>query len=62
VRLDDNETRNSGARRADVTGVGAWVHVEDLALPKSLKSCNFTLVKLSSGGCRLKRMLEDLPM
>src|SRR6202521_3600226 len=25
VRLDDNETRISGARRADVTGVGAWV-------------------------------------
>jgi hypothetical protein len=24
VRLDDNETRISGARRADVTGVGAW--------------------------------------
>jgi len=22
--LDDNETRISGARRADVTGVGAW--------------------------------------
>jgi hypothetical protein len=25
VRLDDNETRISGARRADATGVGAWV-------------------------------------
>ena len=24
VRLDDNEIRISGARRADVTGVGAW--------------------------------------
>jgi hypothetical protein len=24
VRPDDNETRISGARRADVTGVGAW--------------------------------------
>jgi hypothetical protein len=24
ARLDDNETRISGARRADVTGVGAW--------------------------------------
>ena len=24
MRLDDNETRISGARRADVTGVGAW--------------------------------------
>jgi len=35
--MDDNETRISGVRRADVTGVGAWVpHVEDLALPKSL--------------------------
>ena len=46
VRLDDNETRISGARRADVP---AWVHgsphVEDLALPKSLKSCNFTVAK-----------------
>jgi hypothetical protein len=25
VRLDDNETRIPDARRADVTGVGAWV-------------------------------------
>jgi hypothetical protein len=24
VCLDDSETRISGARRADVTGVGAW--------------------------------------
>ena len=24
MRLDDNETRISGARRADVTGDGAW--------------------------------------
>ena len=24
VRLDDDQTRISGARRADVTGVGAW--------------------------------------
>ncbi len=24
MRLDDNETRISGTRRADVTGVGAW--------------------------------------
>jgi hypothetical protein len=24
VRLNDNETRISGAPRADVTGVGAW--------------------------------------
>jgi len=42
----DNKPRISGARRADVT---AWVHgsphVEDLALPKYLKSCNFTLAK-----------------
>jgi hypothetical protein len=28
--------------------------VEELALPKSLKSCNFTSARLSSGGCRLK--------
>jgi hypothetical protein len=36
----------------------AWVHgsphVENLALPKSLKSCNFTLAKAVSGGCRIK--------
>jgi hypothetical protein len=36
----------------------AWVHgsprVEELALPKSLKSCNFTSPRLSSGGCRFK--------
>jgi hypothetical protein len=38
MRLDDNETRISGARRAEVTG-------EELALPKPLKSCNFTLAK-----------------
>jgi hypothetical protein len=37
VRLDDNETRISGARRGDVTGP----HVEELALPKSLKGGNF---------------------
>jgi hypothetical protein len=34
----------------------AWVHgshrVEELALRKSLKSCNFTSPRLSSGGCR----------
>jgi hypothetical protein len=39
VRLDDNETRFSGAWRAMSL---AWVHgsprVEELALPKSLKS------------------------
>jgi len=46
VRLDDNETRFSGARRANVTSLSAREHrVEDLALPKSLKSCNFTLAK-----------------
>jgi hypothetical protein len=46
VRLDDNKIHIFGARRADVTGVGAWEpHVEDLALPKSLKSGNFTLAK-----------------
>jgi hypothetical protein len=43
---DDYETRISGARRADVTGVGAGCpHVEDLVLPKSLKSGNFILAK-----------------
>jgi hypothetical protein len=51
VRLDDNETRIPDARRADVTGVGAWdPHVEDLALPKSLKSGNLSLEIWSSGG------------
>jgi hypothetical protein len=46
VRLDDNETRIFGARRADVAGAGAWVpHVEDLALPKSSRSGNFILAK-----------------
>jgi hypothetical protein len=30
ARLDDNETRISGARHANVTGVGAWEpHVVD---------------------------------
>jgi hypothetical protein len=42
VRLDDNP--HFRRRRADVTGVGARMpHVEDLALPKSSKSGNFTL-------------------
>jgi hypothetical protein len=44
VRLDDNQTRIFGARRADVTGAGdGSPHVEELALPKSLKSRNFIL-------------------
>jgi hypothetical protein len=46
VRLDGNEIRISGARRADVTGV---VHgsprVEDLALPKSVESGNLSVNK-----------------
>jgi hypothetical protein len=46
VRLDDNESRFP-ALGAPMSP--AWVHgsphVEDLALPKSLKSGNFTLAK-----------------
>jgi hypothetical protein len=39
VRLDDNETRISGARRADVTGLGARKpRAEELALPMSAES------------------------
>jgi hypothetical protein len=46
VRLDDNETRMSGARRADVSGVGAWVPSRRrFALPKSLKSGNLIFAK-----------------
>jgi hypothetical protein len=38
------------SRRADVTGAGAWEpHVEELALPKSLKSCNFSLAPSPEG-------------
>jgi hypothetical protein len=34
------------ARRADVTGVGAWEpSCRGFALPKSLKNCNFTLAR-----------------
>jgi len=46
VRLDDNETAFPGL---GAPMSPAWVHgsphVEELALPKSLKSCNFTLAK-----------------
>jgi hypothetical protein len=46
MRLDDNETRISrGARRCRQAWVHGSPHVEDLALPKSLKSGNFTLAK-----------------
>jgi hypothetical protein len=35
-----------GSVSADITGVGVWEpHVEDLALPKSLRSGNFILAK-----------------
>jgi len=38
MRLDDNETRISGARRADVTGVGAWEpSCRGLGIAKTLK-------------------------
>jgi hypothetical protein len=45
-RLDDNEIRISGARRAGVTGSSAWEpHVEGLALPKSVEIDNLSLNK-----------------
>jgi hypothetical protein len=46
VRLDDNQTRISalGAPMSPARVHGS-PHVEELALPKSLKSCNFTLAK-----------------
>ena len=38
MRLDDNETRISGARRADVTGVSAWEpSCRGLGIAKTLK-------------------------
>jgi hypothetical protein len=41
----------------------AWVHgsprVEDLALPKSLKSCNFPLVKAVIRGCRFRQERQE---
>jgi hypothetical protein len=46
VRLDDNEIRISGARRAKCRWLGCTrPRVEGLELPKSLKSCNLTLAK-----------------
>jgi hypothetical protein len=40
----DKKIHNFGARRANVTGLGARVpRAEELALPKSLESGNFTL-------------------
>jgi hypothetical protein len=45
-RLDDNKIRIFGARRADVTGLGApEPRVEGLALPKSVASGNLHLNK-----------------
>ena len=45
MRLDDNERISRGARRCRQAWVHGSPHVEDLALPKSLKSGNFTLAK-----------------
>jgi hypothetical protein len=46
VRLDDKKIHNFGARRANVTGLGAREpRAEELALPKSVESGNFTLAK-----------------
>jgi hypothetical protein len=50
VCLDASKIRISGARRADVTSVGARAPLcrgigEELLLPKSLKSGNFNLAK-----------------
>jgi hypothetical protein len=46
VRLDDDQTRISGARRADVTGVGAWEPpCRGIGIAKILKKRNFTLAQ-----------------
>jgi hypothetical protein len=46
VRLDDNEIRISGARRANVTGLGAREpRAEELASPISAESGNLGLNK-----------------
>jgi hypothetical protein len=46
VRLDDKKIHNFGARRTNVTGLGAREpRAEELALPKSVESGNFTLAK-----------------
>jgi len=47
VRLDDDQTRISGARRADVTGVGAWEPpCRGIGIAKILKKRNFTLAQV----------------
>jgi hypothetical protein len=46
ARLDDDETRIFGSRRADVTALGARESpAEELALPKSVESSNLNLNK-----------------
>jgi hypothetical protein len=46
LHLDTNKTRISGARRANVTGLGAReAHVDELALPKSVERRNISLNK-----------------
>jgi len=46
VRLDDDQTRIFGARRADVTGVDAWEPpCRGIGIAKILKKLQFTLVK-----------------
>jgi hypothetical protein len=46
LHLDANKTRISGARRANVTGLGAReAHVDELALPKSVERRNISLNK-----------------
>ena len=46
MRLDDNKIHIFGARRVNVTGLGAREpRAEELALPKSVESGNFTLAK-----------------
>jgi Transposase DDE domain group 1 len=54
VRLDDNETRISGARPADVTGVGAWEpSCRGFGIAKILKkAATSPSPRLSSGGWR----------
>jgi hypothetical protein len=52
VRLDDNQIRISGARRADVTGLGVPEHHRDSsALPMLVQRSNLSFEIWSSGGC-----------
>ena len=55
MRLDDNEIRISGARRAKCRWLGCTRHrVEGLALPKSVESGKLSLNKVVIRSMRLK--------